>query len=86
MRNAEDLVRTRDRVLAVENEAESARMASVDARLGKFEAELAQTQVEERALAAELASAQEALSTAEANLAREAQERANAREGSRTRA
>jgi len=70
LRRAEQVLSSRDRVLAAENEAETARLASVDVRLTKLESELAQAQAVERAAAAELVASQEALARAEAHLKR----------------
>ncbi|HEY8040043.1 MAG TPA: hypothetical protein VIF15_09635 [Polyangiaceae bacterium] len=67
---AEDLLRSRDRVLAAEQDAQTARLAQVDARLAKMEGELAQAQSDERTLAGELSSAQGALGREEAKLKR----------------
>jgi len=68
LRRAEDLLRVRDRVLTVENEAEMARLASADARLAKLESDLATSEAEERTLAVELESARQALEREEAKL------------------
>jgi len=70
LRRAEDLLRSRDRVLASEQDAQNARIAQVDARLSKFEEELARAQADERAAAGELAAAQAALAREEAKLKR----------------
>jgi chromosome segregation ATPase len=70
LRRAEDLLRSRDRVLASEQDAQNARIAQVDARLSKFEEELAQAQADERAAAGELAATQAALAREEAKLKR----------------
>lgn len=65
---AEDMLRSRDRVLAAEQDAQKSRLQQVDARLGKAEGELAAAQANERNVAGELASAQGALARAEAKL------------------
>jgi hypothetical protein len=70
LRRAEDLLRSRDRVLASEQDAQNARIAQVDARLAQLEDALAQTQADERAAAGELAAAQAALAREEAKLKR----------------
>jgi hypothetical protein len=70
LRRAEDLLRSRDRVLAAEQDAQSARIASVDARLANLEADLVRAQADDRAISAELASAQAALARGEAKLKR----------------
>jgi hypothetical protein len=67
---AEEMMRSRDRVLATEQDAHGARLAQVDARLSTLEAELAQAQREERTAAQRLADAQEGLSREEAKLKR----------------
>jgi hypothetical protein len=67
---AEEALRSRDAVLAAEQDAQMGRLASVDARLTKLEADLAKAQAEERAAAAEISSAQGALSRAEAKVKR----------------
>ena len=66
LRRAEDLLRSRDRVLAAEQDAQNARIAQVDARLSQLEEELAQAQADERAAAGELAATQAALAREEA--------------------
>lgn len=81
-RRAEDTLRSRDAVLAADQDAHNARLASVEARLAKLEAELASAQGSERALVAEIATAQGALGRAESKLKRaESELRAAAREG-----
>ncbi len=70
LKRAEEALRSRDRVLAADQDAQTARLASVDAQLSKLEAELAQSQAEERALLGEMAAAQGALSRAEAKVKR----------------
>jgi len=70
LRRAEELLRSRDRVLATEQDAQNARLVQVDARLAKLEQELTRAQAEERAIAAELAGAQGALTREEAKLKR----------------
>ena len=56
---AEEAMRSRDHVLATEQDAHGARLVQVDARLSTLEAELAQAQREERTAAQRLADAQE---------------------------
>jgi hypothetical protein len=86
LRRAEELLRMRDRVLAAENDAEMARLASADARLIKLQADLGTAQNEERSVAADLVAAQEALAREESHLKRtEAELRAAQREPSGTR-
>jgi hypothetical protein len=70
LRRAEELLRSRDRVLAAENDAHSARLASVDSRIAKLEAEREQARADERTSAAQLATAQAELGRAEASLKR----------------
>jgi hypothetical protein len=70
LHGAEELLRSRDRVLASEQDAQNARLAQVDSRLSKLEGELAQAQGEEQTIAAELVSAQTALEREEAKLKR----------------
>jgi len=69
-KRAEEALRSRDRVLAADQDAQTARLASVDAQLSKLEAALAKTQADERAVLGEIASAQGALSRAEAKIKR----------------
>jgi hypothetical protein len=86
LRRAEELLRMRDRVLAAENEAEMARLASADARLSKLEADCESARTREREAAAELVAAQEALVREDAHLKRtESELRAAQREPSGTR-
>jgi hypothetical protein len=70
LRRAEDLLRSRDRVLAAEQDAQNGRIAQVDARIAKLEEELAQAQGDERGAAGELAAAQAALAREEAKFKR----------------
>jgi hypothetical protein len=70
LRHAEELLRSRDRVLADEQDAQNARLAQVDARLAKLEAELVQAQRDEHAIGAELSESQGALGREEARLKR----------------
>jgi hypothetical protein len=70
LRRGEDLLRSRDRVLAAEQDAQTARLSAVDGRLSKLEVELAQSREQEAATANELATAQGALSREEAKLKR----------------
>jgi hypothetical protein len=67
---AEDVLRSRDKVLAAEQDAQRARLAQVDTRTGKAEQELAQAQGHERAVATELSGAQGALAREEAKIKR----------------
>jgi hypothetical protein len=67
---AEDMLRSRDRVLAADQDAHNSRLAQVDARLAKLEAELTQAQTDERVAATELSSAQGGLAREEAKLKR----------------
>jgi len=67
---AEEALRSRDRVLAADQDAQTGRLASVDTQLSKLEAELAQVQAEERAVLTAIANAQGALSRAEAKVKR----------------
>jgi hypothetical protein len=83
LRRAEELLRMRDRVLAAENEAEMARLASADARLTKLESDCTAARAEEREAAAELVAAQETLAREETHAKRaEAELRAAQREPS----
>jgi hypothetical protein len=63
---AEDMLRSRDRVLAAEQDAQKSRLQQVDARISKAEGDLAAAQANERGVAGELASAQGALARADA--------------------
>jgi hypothetical protein len=63
---ADDLLRSRDRVLGAEQDAQKSRLQQVDARIGKAEGDLAAAQANERSVAGELASAQGSLARAEA--------------------
>ena len=65
---AEDMLRSRDRVLAAEQDAQKSRLQQVDARIGTAEGDLAAAQAKERGVAGELASAQGSLARAEAKL------------------
>jgi hypothetical protein len=67
---AEDTLRSRDRVLATDQDAHGARLAQVDGRIGKLEADLVQAQTDERVAATELSSAQGSLAREEAKLKR----------------
>jgi hypothetical protein len=67
---AEDLLRSRDNVLAAEQDAQKARLGQVDARLAKTEDELLQAQTEERLAAQDLVATQNALEREEAKLKR----------------
>jgi hypothetical protein len=81
-RRAEETLRSRDAVLAADQDAHNARLAAVASRLAALETELANAQGSERALATEIASNQGALGRAEAKLKRaESEVRAAAREG-----
>lgn len=70
LRKAEDVLRSRDSVLASEQDAHNARLAAVAVRLAKLEEELAQAQAAERKIAIELATAQAAISREETKLKR----------------
>jgi hypothetical protein len=70
VQRAEDVLRSRDEVLAAEQDAQKARLAQVDARLTQLEAELTRTHSDERMTAQELSSAQGALAREEAKLKR----------------
>jgi hypothetical protein len=84
-RSAEETLRSRDAVLAADQDAHKARLAAVASRLATLEAELIDAQGSERALAMEIASNQGALGRAEAKLKRaESELRAAAREGIET--
>lgn len=81
-RRAEETLRSRDAVLAADQDAHNARLAAVASRLVALETELADAQGGERAIATEIASSQGALGRAEAKLKRaESEVRAAAREG-----
>jgi chromosome segregation ATPase len=70
LRRAEEILRSRDKVLATEQDAQNARLSQVDARLTKLESDLAKAREEERTIAAELAASQGALARQEAKLKR----------------
>ncbi len=80
----EEQLRSRDKVLAAEQDAQRARLAQVDARIAKAESELAQAQGHERAVATELSGVQGGLAREEVKIKRaEAELRAaQQREGS----
>jgi hypothetical protein len=67
---AEDVLRSRDRVLAADQDAHRARLAQVDERIAKIEAELAQLQAQERLVATDLTATQNSLAREEASLKR----------------
>jgi hypothetical protein len=67
---AEEVLRSRDKVLAAEQDAQRGRLAQVDARIAKAEGELAGAQGHERAVATELSAAQGALAREEAKIKR----------------
>jgi predicted nucleic acid-binding Zn-ribbon protein len=69
-KRAEDKLRSRDAVLAAEQDAHNARLAAVEARLAKLEAELVEAQGAERSVVAEISTSQGALGRAEAKLKR----------------
>ena len=77
---AETTLRSRDQVLAAEQDAQRTRLAQVDGRVAKAEAELALAQGEERAAATELAGMQSALAREEAKLKRAQVELRNSQE------
>jgi hypothetical protein len=70
LRDAEGRLRSRDRVLAAEQDAQSARRSQVESRISNLEGELGRARTAERALAMELAQAQIALAREEARLKR----------------
>jgi hypothetical protein len=67
---AEEVLRSRDRVLGAEQDAQKARLSQVDGRMSKLEGELAQAHVDERTVATELSGAQGGLAREEAKLKR----------------
>jgi hypothetical protein len=69
-KRAEETLRSRDAVLAAEQDAHNARLAAVETRLAKLEAELVEAQASERAIVAEIATSQGALGRAESKLKR----------------
>ena len=77
---AEDVLRSRDKVLAAEQDAQKARLAQVDARLTALEGELSKAQIDERLAAEQLSSSQGALAREEAKLKRAEGELAAARQ------
>jgi len=81
---AEEQLRSRDKVLAAEQDAQRGRLAQVDARIAKAEHELANAQGHERAVATELSGAQGGLAREEAKIKRAETElrAAQQREGS----
>jgi hypothetical protein len=68
--SAERVLRSRDAVLASEHDAQTARLASIDARLSKLESELALSRVEAREAATAIVSLQGILTREESNLKR----------------
>lgn len=70
LQRAEDMLRSRDKVLAAEQDAQKARQAQVDERLAKLEADLLAARDEERMAATDLSGAQSALAREEAKLKR----------------
>jgi hypothetical protein len=80
----EEQLRSRDKVLAAEQDAQRARLAQVDARIEKAEGELAKAQGHERAVATELSGVQGGLAREEAKIKRAETElrAAQQREGS----
>jgi hypothetical protein len=79
---ADELLRSRDAVLAADQDAHRARLAAVASRLASLEADVSSAQGADRAIATEVASSQGALGRAEAKLKRaESELRAAAREG-----
>jgi hypothetical protein len=81
---AEEQLRSRDKVLAAEQDAQRGRLVQVDARITKGEHELANVQGHERAVATELSGAQGGLAREEAKIKRAETElrAAQQREGS----
>ncbi len=67
---AEEQLRSRDKVLAAEQDAQRERLAQVDGRIAKAEHDVAQAQGRERAVATELAGIQGALAREEAHIKR----------------
>jgi hypothetical protein len=80
----EEQLRSRDKVLAAEQDAQRARLAQVQARIEKAESELAKAQGHERAVATELSGVQGGLAREEAKIKRAETElrAAQQREGS----
>lgn len=70
LQRAEDVLRSRDRVLAAEQDAQRARQQQVADRVAKLEADLLAARDEERVCASELAATQSALAREEAKLKR----------------
>jgi hypothetical protein len=70
LQQAEDMLRSRDLVLASEQDAQNARLSQVNARLSTLEGELALAQSEEHGFAAELSASQGTLAREEARLKR----------------
>jgi hypothetical protein len=70
LQRAEDMLRSRDKVLAAEQDAQKARQAQVDSRLAKLESDLLAARDEERGAASALAASQSALAREEAKLKR----------------
>ena len=70
LRSVEDVLRSRDRVLAAEQDAQNSRLMQVDSRLAKLEEEQAHMQAEERRVEGEIAEARGALGREEAKLKR----------------
>ena len=70
LRCAEDVLRSRDRILAAEQDAQNSRLMQLDARLMKLGEEHAHAQAEERRVEGEIAEARAALGREEAKLRR----------------
>jgi hypothetical protein len=70
LHRAEELLRSRDQVLAAEQDAQNARLAAVDARITQLETDLAGTRDAERTVSLELAATQTALAREENKLKR----------------
>jgi hypothetical protein len=70
LRESEETLRSRDRVLASDQDAQNVRLSQVDARLSTFEAELALAQTEEHGIEEKLSASQESLAREEARLKR----------------
>lgn len=70
LRRAEETLLVRRNALAAQNDADSLRLASIDARLGELEAERDRASHEERTAASDLSAAQTALDREEALLKR----------------
>jgi hypothetical protein len=70
LHRAEELLRSRDRVLAADQDAQNSRLGQIDARLSNLEADLARAQGAEQSTLAQLADARGELGREEARLKR----------------